>query len=279
MHSKLLVLGTAVLLVGCGGSDARESRGDAATAPNVVTVRAGDYFFEAPDTVAAGMTTFRMETSGQEMHHLQAVMLMEGRTVADLMAHLTGDAHGIPEWAHLVGGPNAPAPGETYEATLDLRPGNYALICMIPSPDGAPHIMKGMFRPLTVTPSAQASAPAPEADLVMSLTDYDFEMAPMLSAGRRTIKVENVAEQPHEVFIARLAPGKTLEDFMGWLEKMEGPPPAKPMGGTTLIAQGEANYITGDFEPGEYALICFVPDAGDGRPHFMHGMMRQIRVG
>lgn len=33
-----------------------------------------------------------------------------------------------------------------------------------------------------------------------------------------------------------------------------------------------------NFEVGDYALICIVPDAADGRPHEMHGMVRTIHV-
>ena len=38
------------------------------------------------------------------------------------------------------------------------------------------------------------------------------------------------------------------------------------------------NYATIDFAPGEYGMICFFPDAKDGKPHFMHGMIRQFSV-
>jgi hypothetical protein len=38
-------------------------------------------------------------------------------------------------------------------------------------------------------------------------------------------------------------------------------------------------YFTADLTPGEYLLICFLPDAKDGKPHFVHGMMQQIKVG
>ena len=47
----------------------------------------------------------------------------------------------------------------------------------------------------------------------------------------------------------------------------------------TGISKGEFNIFTMDFEPGRYALLCFVPDAGDGMPHFMHGMVQEFTVG
>ena len=37
-------------------------------------------------------------------------------------------------------------------------------------------------------------------------------------------------------------------------------------------------FTTVDLEPGEYALICFIPDDKDGKPHVAHGMISQITV-
>ncbi len=51
-----------------------------------------------------------------------------------------------------------------------------------------------------------------------------------------------------------------------------------PIGGTTFLSRGASNDVTADFKPGEYALLCMVPDAGDGKPHVAHGMVRQITV-
>ena len=44
------------------------------------------------------------------------------------------------------------------------------------------------------------------------------------------------------------------------------------------MAQGVVNDVVVDLTPGEYALLCFVPDAGDGKPHVAHGMVRQVTV-
>jgi hypothetical protein len=44
------------------------------------------------------------------------------------------------------------------------------------------------------------------------------------------------------------------------------------------MAKGAAAYVTIDFTPGDYALVCFLPDAKDGKPHFTHGMVKQIHV-
>ena len=176
-----------------------------------------------------------------------------------------------------VGGPNAPVPGGQAQATVDLAPGSYAIVCLIPSSDGVLHVAKGMVKPLTVTPAAsQARAAAPDARI--TLRDYSYEISPEIAAGKRTIRVDNAAAQPHELILVRLAPGKSAADMLGWLEKMQGPPPGAPVGGSTFLSRGATNDVTVDFEPGEYALLCMVPDAGDGKPHVAHGMVRQITV-
>jgi uncharacterized cupredoxin-like copper-binding protein len=51
------------------------------------------------------------------------------------------------------------------------------------------------------------------------------------------------------------------------------------VGGTSGLSKGRGMEFTADFTPGEYALLCFLPDARDGKPHVAHGMVKQITVG
>ena len=179
-----------------------------------------------------------------------------------------------------MGGPNGIAPGQEAHATSVLAPGQYVYICFIPSPDGVMHAAKGMIRPFTVT--AAESAPAvqqPTPDVTFTLTDYDFQASQPLKAGRQTIMVENAGPQPHEVVLLKLAPGKKVEDFATWAETgMKGPPPAEALGGVTFLDKGARGSFTADLTAGEYGLMCFVPDAKDGKPHLAHGMMKTIKV-
>lgn len=282
------LLAVASALAACEAGDAEpgaeagatgEAEPVATATPQEVTVRAYDFRFEAPDTVASGPTTFRLINEGPDFHHIWLVRLEGERTVDDLMAHLAAGHETMPDWAVDVGGPNTPgAPGEETAATLELEPGNYLMLCVIPAPDGELHLMKGMMRALTVVDAGTPASPMPEADLTMTLDDYSYTLDRPITAGRHTIRVENVAAQSHEVLIVRLEPGRTAEEFLGWVMTREGPMPGKPLGGVTGIAQGRSNLITVDFEPGDYALFCFVPDVKDGLPHVAHGMIRQLRV-
>jgi plastocyanin len=282
MIAAALVLGQAACTIADSDNEGRRGAREAraatpAPAANLVTVTTREFAFGAPATIPAGLTTVRLVNQGQEMHHVQLVRLDEGHTVAELMEMAKGAEGPMPAWVKFVGGPNVHAPGAHSESTMVLQAGEYALVCFIPSPDGVPHIAKGMVKPLTVVPASNP-AQAAAAQVRMTLTDYAFDMAPEITAGRRTIQVVNQAAQPHEVALMRLAPGKTPRDLLGWVETQQGPPPAMPLGGTSLLSQGETNQISADFTPGEYVLLCFVPDARDGKPHVAHGMVKQFTV-
>lgn len=130
-------------------------------------------------------------------------------------------------------------------------------------------------------PSAPAPAAAdPATGLSIKLTDYDFVLSAPLVAGTHTIRVENGAPQPHEVVITALPPGKGLQDFIAWEKGGEkGPiPTGKWLGGIVGMDSGGHAQFTATFAPGNYLLLCFWPDAKDGKAHIVHGMAKQITV-
>ncbi len=236
----------------------------------IVRVSGMDFSFDAPDVIPAGLTEFRFMNKGPALHHMQIFKLEGGKTVDDLRAALANPGP-PPAWVKEVGGPNAAAPGLESNATLMLEPGNYDI-------GGPPHFMKGMLRAMRVAPSSDASASTPKVDVTATLFDYGFKLSSPIQAGTRTIRVLNGGAQHHEIELVRLPPGVSVTDFMKWLGKMEGPPPGMPLGGVSGLDVGASQYFTADFAPGDYALICFLPDAKDGKPHFAHGMIQQITV-
>jgi hypothetical protein len=251
-----------------------------ASAPRVVEVAAHEYTFSLPDTLPAGPTTFRFTNHGAELHHMVLVRLDGGKTLADFgpaLAAAMQPGGTLPGWIRFVGGPNAPAPnGGAANATLDLTPGNYAVICVIPDAKGVPHIAKGMARPLTVVP-ASARPALPKATVTMRLADYGFTLSRPLAAGHQVIGVRNAGPQLHEIELLRLAPGKSLADFAKAGEAGLGTI-AMPVGGVGPMAPGVEAQFAADLTPGSYLLICFIPDAKDGKAHLEHGMVQQIEV-
>jgi hypothetical protein len=250
--------------------------------PHVVTIIATDYAFGAPDTIPAGLTTFKMLNQGREPH--QAVVM--GASVkgwdeirAAMMAFTSGR---IAPWLSLPGGPGVILGGDNSNATARLEPGNYFIVCFISSPDGVMHVMKGMVRRLVVAPAPlTASAPPaePRADIVVTLSDYAFALSTPLTAGTHTIRVENVGPQLHELSIEQLLPGKTLADVQRWIAGgMTGEPPTRPVGGFEGPTVGKVGWVTVTLAPGKYLLSCYVPDVKDGQAHVVHGMVQEVTV-
>jgi hypothetical protein len=251
--------------------------------PNVVNVRATDFALELPPQIPAGFTTFRLANGGPNLHHMIIARIDSGKTYADAKAAL--EKPGMPPmWLVPVGGPNAAEAAGESNSTLDIQPGEYVVFCVVDIPGGVPHVAKGMLGQLTVTPATGVTAAAPTADITMTLADYSFQLSTPLTAGKHTIAVVTAPGQPHEVELFRLAPGKTLEDFgkdMGALmggKPMSGPMAATAVGGTAPAVAGITQYFDVDLTPGDYILMCFMPDAKDGRPHREHGMVQVVKV-
>jgi hypothetical protein len=242
-----------------------------------LSITAHDYAFAMPDTLESGAIVLRLDNRGKEMHHAWIARLDGGRTLADLQAAM--QSHGPPpSWFVSVGGPNAAAPSGSAEATVLLQPGTYVALCFIPAADGMPHIMKGMMKQFVVVPSHQTAARLPAAENTMTLSDYDFSVAKPLVAGTQVVRVRNVAAQEHEAVMFQLAPGRKPADVIAWIDKPVGPPPFLSSHGITGVANGVEANITLDLASGEYFVVCFVPDAKDGKPHLAHGMARTITV-
>ena len=260
-----------------GAAAAPASRGSFDPTTHVATVHAKDFAFEAPDSISAGWTTFHLVNDGPSLHHVQLVRLDSGKTLADLGAALKNPGP-PPRWAVFVGGPNAPNPGAESDAAFNLEPGNYAMLCVVDIPGGVPHFAKGMVHAFTVTPSNGAASAEPTSDETITLADYNFDTKSGFRSGTHTIKIVNAGPQPHEIEIVQLAPGKTMKDLAAWVAKPDGPPPGNAIGGIAALVPGTSGYFTGTFAPGNYVLLCFVPDAKDGKPHLAHGMAKELTV-
>jgi uncharacterized cupredoxin-like copper-binding protein len=286
-------IAAAAVLSGCGketpkGDSAAVAQSGAAVTPaaqaaaydptsRTATVIAKDFAFEAPDSIPAGWTTIRLVNDGMNLHHAVLVRLEGGKTLADAEAAMKNPGP-PPSWIVPVGGPNAPNPKSEANATVELQPGNYVMLCFVDIPEKTPHFMKGMVRPLKVTASTGPSS-APVADVVVSLADYAFTVkSGTLSSGKHVIQVVNDGPQEHELELIRLAPGKTVKDMGAWVAKPEGPPPADALGGIVGVAKGSTGFFNVELSPGNYVLLCFVPDAKDGKAHLEHGMIKEFTV-
>lgn len=111
---KALATLTLTGLVAACAPDGRPSTADAApadlsaaagapAAANVVTVTAGDFYYQAPQTIPSGLTTLRLMNSGTEFHHVQLIRIGDGHTLQEMIEYVSAapDAKdGKPHIAH-----------------------------------------------------------------------------------------------------------------------------------------------------------------------------------
>ncbi|MBI5854399.1 MAG: hypothetical protein HZB35_04065 [Nitrospirae bacterium] len=248
--------------------------GSAALEANYV---AGEYRLEGPDTLPPGWVTLRITNVGRELHQLQLVKLVGKKAVPDLIQALKEHPDEIPPWMQPFGGPNGVLPGGEARATVQLTPGQYLLICLVPDKDGVFHVILGMHKALTVTASAGRPQKEPKAAVTITAKDYVFALSGEIRAGLQMVRVDNVGTQPHEVLLVELPRDKTIYDFAISPPESQDGTDGKPVGGLASIGAGMHGYFTHAFVPGRYGVICLFPDE-IGRLHFTRGMLMEFTV-
>lgn len=246
-------------------------------ATRTVDIVGGEYFYQAPDTVAAGLVRIRFRNHGKELHHVQLVRLLQEVPMSEVMRAMDAGEH--PAWAEFAGGPSIAGEAGTSEVITDLVPGRYVMLCYATNGQQVRHLMRGMIRPMVVVPAQSPSeGTLPAAEARFTLTDYAFEVAGPLRRGRQLIRVNNAGREHHEVGMVRLAPGVTEAQAAAWLEKPNGPPPVVPVGGSMTIEPGASAVVEVTLEQGTLMLLCFVHTA-DHRPHHRLGMVKFVPIG
>ena len=273
------------------GQSAEEGTGaisKASQASYVVDVTARDYAFAGPAEIPSGWITFRLHNEGMEHHFLLLSRLPEGRTFADYVAEVTipfdsvwhelrsgaidrGEAGAmlgrlLPEWYASVkqmGGPGLVAAGGVAQATVNLEPGDYVMECYVKNAEGEFHATLGMARPLRVT-SESSGASEPDADLEITLTNYEMAIEGTPTAGAQTVAV-HFQEHPefglgNDVHVVRVDDRTDLDEVIDWMDWMNvdglrAPAPAAFVGGTHEMPVGYTAYFTMGLTPGGYAWI------------------------
>jgi hypothetical protein len=210
----------------------------------VASFAAWDHGFEGPDTVAAGLTAFRLQNRGQEPHQLQLLWLTAGRTPADLASYLQASHGAVPQWAKHMGGPNGVGPGDSAEAIMYLEPGTYVITCAIPTKGQEPHAILGMPKTLHVIAS---EAPQPEfsGHVHMAMFDYEYVVIQDMRSGPQTFYVVNRGNQTHQVSLVQLNPGASADDMLAaFAPSAIAPLPGKLLGGIAGLEPGGRGMFT-----------------------------------
>lgn len=272
MSLRMIVIGIVIGL-------ATLALAGAALAATEFPLVVSDTAFSGPDQVTAGLVKVTVKNEGKEPHSAGFVKFKEGKTVDDLTAVLKAnpqDFAGALALVDLMGGTNNTPPGQTAEAWITWTPGNYAVLDFS-------GVAKGLIKSFKVVEGTAGVVAEPQADVDATLKDFQISMPSELSAGKHTFKITNQGPQQHELIVAHLAPGKTGDDLLKFIESAgpnsTTPPPivGQPTG-FSPVAAGVVGYQDFDFTPGSYVAICFLPDPATGKPHAALGMVTPFTV-
>jgi hypothetical protein len=127
--------------------------------------------------------------------------------------------------------------------------------------------------------ASSTNPPPATGPFTVTATEYAFDGLPAtMAAGPQTISFTNRGKEPHELFIYRNTEGLSVDELFAL-----GPVGIEDhvqVGGKAMVGPGQAADppLQVDLAPGDWEVICFMPAAGDGRPHADHGMHTRLRV-
>jgi len=270
-------------------------------------------FEGVPATTAAGRYLLKVTNSNSDQSgNVGAVAFLSptpaGVSVDELMALVGGSGGGAPEatpaggdasgaaspeggdagsgalpleiyqmyWA---GGAFAP-PGQSTEAVIDLKPGDYIVWGDDPSVSLAPVM-------LTVTGDMPQDLQDPEADVTVTLIDFAIMIEGTPTTGKHLWKIQHEGAQPHFLDLEKGPDTMTKEQVQTVLMADESATPApggldpNTLEGTFYSPTqsiGTVTYHWVDLTAGTYLAACFFPTAGTGVPHAMNGMFDVFTV-
>jgi hypothetical protein len=249
----------------------------ALTASITATVRIDvrDYAMSLPAHLPAGRTGFTLNNRGTEPHEVRFLRLAAPHTLDDFVTWQKS-GRPIPEWLVPSGGIGSVAPGLTADYVATLTAGSYVVLCGDSSPDGTSHLAKGMFTALQVDPGG-VPAPAPDADLMVVLSDHHFLLSAPVPGGRPVWHVRNTGSEPHQALVVKLPEGTNELQERAWFDHdSHGARPGQPVGGAIDVPPDGEAWFSAELTPGRYLLLCAVLEEG-GR-HYDLGMIYRFVI-
>ena len=122
--------------------------------------------------------------------------------------------------------------------------------------------------------------------LSIDMRDYSYSISGQLTAGTANVALTNSGAELHMAGLMKLADGKTQADFEAALQSEDeaafGSVVEEELGAPgAILSPGETQEsTTGVLDAGTYAVICFIPTAGEAEPipHFAKGMVSTFAV-
>ncbi len=287
-----LLAPVALGFAACGGDSEGSKSGakPSAAKPTLLSITTSDagkrFSMQAPKSIKGGLVEIRFKNAGKVPHEAGLVRVEGDHSLKDVLKIVSTDGPvKIPDWLYAEGGVATTPPGQELSTTENLRAGHYFVIDT-ESEEGPPPAARGAVAEFDVTPGTDGALPATEAKVVAKTVDedkYEFEVSG-LKAGPNKLLFKNESDgQIHHIVAFPIVPGKSLADVKKFLSEEgepSGPPPVDFMSGTnTEVLDGKRQLVTTvNLKAGKYALVCFLNDRDELKPHFKEGMLKEVDV-
>lgn len=238
-----------------------------------------------PDVAPGGIVSISIQNTGDQMHEVDLWRIRESHTRDEIMAlneylkENPDDFFGVFElgsWIHLV---DNLEPGETKQYYADLGVGDFFLM-----DETNPELDPIFFSATEVVGTTE-----PAADVTVDMADFSYAMPDAIPTGEQLWELTNSGDQWHLAAIIAANPDASLEEIEASFGGPDTPPPddavVEIFGGMPPMSQGERVWMAFDLEPGDYELVCPLPDVvammegGPPLSHLMHGMRQAFTVG
>lgn len=265
---------TVAFLLGLGAfSSPGTAQVTASMADVQVAIRLGSV--TGPDSILPGWSRLRVEEDGGG-HILVVFRLPETATAAEVAAFLAAldTAPATPKPGVALGGPEV---GNSGDVVIQFTPGRYVLGCVRRGAQGHRHASTGEAKVVVVPnlPVRADRAAPPTATQQIRLVDFAYVGPDRWPAGTHMLRVENGGAQEHQLRLARMRPGSSLQD---WMTAEEPGTVATVVAGVARMGSGAVAYLPVELQAGTYVAYCLITDPATGKEHVQMGMFRAIQV-
>jgi hypothetical protein len=138
--------------------------------------------------------------------------------------------------------------------------------------------------PVLLLSTAHATA-ASSNTMTVQAGEYVYKLSGSPKAGWVTINFDNKGVEHHMMAVVAIKKGVTAKQLVAAAASQTDAAFAKVAKGDgqvgsipDVLSPGYATTVVTKLAAGHYGVLCFVP-APDGKPHFMHGMVKVFDIG
>jgi hypothetical protein len=240
-------------------------------------VTASNYRLKAPglQSLHAGFVTITIRENATGEHGLNVLRLKRRLTRPQIVARL--GRNNLKDF-DFRGGVAVVPPRGSWEATIELVPGRYAIVDGGVN-GGKTNAARGMLQTFSVAAGGPTGTP-PAAVGKIEMADYSFRISlPKPFHGKGVVAIPNRGKHLHEITLVKTPAGKTAKDVLKLFHSGAGPAPGYEVHEllATLDA-GHTAYVRFALDRGHYVALCLVQFGSSNRTHADAGMVGEFDV-